>query len=156
MGNLEACFLAGLRCVFMEAHRSLTPPIEWLEHSTEAGHKLGMYVFTLVLYRSNTSGGNDDIARSLLRELKGVDEPGLAALPWKNQTCTRCRKDMYWQLQDMVPQHVEPIFCPILPRNGHCTSSGYGEPDGFEEWDLWARFYKEECRISWECYKLFT
>ena len=30
MGNLEACFLAGLRPVFMEAHRSLMLPIEWL------------------------------------------------------------------------------------------------------------------------------
>ena len=98
MGNLEACFLAGLRPIFVEAHRSLMPPIEWLEHSTKAGHKLGMYVFALMFYRSNTSGGNDDIARCLLRELEGVDEAGLAALPWKNQTCTRCHKDMYWRL----------------------------------------------------------
>jgi hypothetical protein len=71
------------------------PPIEWLEHSTKAGHKLGMYVFALVLYRSSTGGGNDDIAWCLLRELAGVDEAGLAALPWKNQTCTRCHKDVH-------------------------------------------------------------
>ena len=95
MGNLEACFLIGLRPIFVEARMSLMPPIEWLEHSAKVGHKLGMYVFTLVLYRSNTSGGNDDIARSLLRELKGVGEAGPAALPWKNQTCTRCHKDMH-------------------------------------------------------------
>ena len=42
VGNLEACFLAGLRPVFVEARRSLTPLIEWLEHSAKAGHKLGM------------------------------------------------------------------------------------------------------------------
>ena len=84
MGNLEAYFLAGLRPVFVEARRSLTPPIEWLEHSTKAGHKLGMYVNALVLYRSNTSAGNDDIARHLLRKLEGTNEAGPAALPWKN------------------------------------------------------------------------
>ena len=62
VGNLEACFLAGLRPVFVEAHRSLTPLMEWLQHFVEAGYKLGLYVYALVLYRSNTSGGNDDIA----------------------------------------------------------------------------------------------
>ena len=103
VGNLEAYFLAGLRPVFVEARRSLTPPIEWLEHSTKAGHKLGMYVFTLVLYRSNTGGGNDDIAQRLLSELEGANKAGPAALPWKNQTYTRCHKDVYWRLQDMVP-----------------------------------------------------
>jgi hypothetical protein len=86
VGNLEACFLTGLSPVFMEACRSLTPPMEWLQHSAKAGYKLGMYVYALVLYRSNTSDGNDDIARHLLRELEGVDEAGPAALPWKNQT----------------------------------------------------------------------
>ena len=72
--------------------------MEWLQHSTEVGYKLGMYVYALMLYRSNTSGGNDDIARCLLRELKGANEAGLAALQWKNQTCTQFCQDMYWQL----------------------------------------------------------
>ena len=67
VGNLEACFLVGLCPTFMEAHRSLTPPIEWLKHSTKACQHLGMYVFALVLYRSNTSSGNDDIGQHLLR-----------------------------------------------------------------------------------------
>jgi len=78
VGNLEAYFLAGLHPVFMEACRPLMPLMEWLQHSAEAGYKLGMYVYALVLYRSNTSGGNDDIARHLLRELKGADEAGPA------------------------------------------------------------------------------
>ena len=76
MGNLEACFLAGLRPVFVEARRSLTPPMEWFQHSVEVGYKLGMYVYALVLYRFNTSTDNDDIAQCLLRKLEGVDEAG--------------------------------------------------------------------------------
>ena len=84
MGSLEAYFLASLRPVFMEARRSMTPPMEWLQHSTEAGYKLGMYVYALMLYMSNISGCNDDIARRLLWELEGADEVGPAALPWKN------------------------------------------------------------------------
>ena len=103
LGNLEACFLAGLCPVFMEAHRLLTPLMEWLQHSVEAGYKLGMYVYALMLYRSNTGGSNDNIAQRLLRELEGGDEAGPAGLPWKNQTYTQFYQDMYWWLQDMVP-----------------------------------------------------
>jgi hypothetical protein len=88
VGNLEVCFLADLRLVFMEAHMSLTLPMEWLQHFTEAGYKFGMNVYAIVLYRSNTSGSNDDIAWRLLRELEGTNEVGPAVLPWKNQTCT--------------------------------------------------------------------
>ena len=94
VGNLEACFLAGLRPIFMEAHRSLMPPIELLEHSTKAVHKVGMYVFTLVLYRSNTSNSNDDITQCLLRELEGADKARAAALLWKNQTFLQFHRDM--------------------------------------------------------------
>ena len=90
------------------------PPIEWLEHSTKAGHKLGMYIFALMLYRSNTSGDNDDIAQRLLRELEGADEVGLAALPWKNHTCTRCRKDVQWRLQDMCQCFKLPPMSKFL------------------------------------------
>ena len=45
-----------------------------------------MYIYALVLYKSNTGGGNDNIARCMLRELEGADEVGLAPLRWKNQT----------------------------------------------------------------------
>jgi hypothetical protein len=40
-----------------------------------------MYVYALVLYRSNTGVNNDDIARRLLWKLEGADEAGPAALP---------------------------------------------------------------------------
>ena len=95
VGNLEAYFLAGLRPIFMEARRSLTLPMEWLQHFTKAGYKLGMYDYALMLYRSNTGGSNDDIARCLLRELKGADEARPDALLWKNQTYMWCHKDMH-------------------------------------------------------------
>jgi hypothetical protein len=88
-----------------------------------------MYVYTLMLYRSNTGAGNDDIIRRLLRNLEGADEVGSVALSWKNQTYMRCCKDVYWWLQDMVPQHVDPI----LPQDLHCTSISYSELVGFEE-----------------------
>ena len=53
-----------------------------------------MYIYALVLYRSNTGDGNDDIAQRLLRELKGADEAGLAALQWKNQTFPQFHRDV--------------------------------------------------------------
>jgi len=49
-----------------------------------------MYVYALMLYMSNTGIDNDDFARHLLMKLKGADKVGPAALPWKNQTYTRC------------------------------------------------------------------
>ena len=158
MGNLEAYFLAGLRPIFVEARRSLTTLMEWLQHSTKAGYKLGMYVYALVLYRPNTGGGNDDIAWCLLRELKGADEVGLATLSWKNQTFPQFYQDMYWRLQNIVPHDVVPILHPVLRQAKHhqCTSGGCGDPIGFEVWVLWSRFCSEECRILGECYKLFT
>ena len=62
MGNLEACFLTSLCPIFVEAHWALTLPIEWLQQSAKADHKLGMCVYALMLYRSNTSTSNDYIA----------------------------------------------------------------------------------------------
>jgi len=79
----------------VEAHRSMMPPMEWLQHSAEVGYKLGMYIYALVLYRSHTSGGNDDIVRCLLRDLEGAIKAGPAALPWKNQTFPQFHRDMY-------------------------------------------------------------
>jgi hypothetical protein len=96
-----------------------------------------MYVYTLMLYRSNTGAGNDDIARHLLRKLKGANEARPAALSWKNQTCMQCHQDVHWLLQDMVPRHVEPIVRPVFPRDGHqCTGVGCGVPIIFVEWDM--------------------
>jgi hypothetical protein len=68
--------------------------MEWLQHSVEAGYKLGMYVYTIMLYRYNTSGNNDDIVWCLLRELEGADEVGSAALPWAGCT-TMEEPDLY-------------------------------------------------------------
>ena len=90
MGNLDACFLSGLRPIFVEARRSLTLPMEWLQHSTKGGHKLGMYVYALMLYRSNTGGGNDNIAQRQLRELEGADKVGPVALPCTGSCKTSC------------------------------------------------------------------
>jgi hypothetical protein len=112
VGNPEACFLTDLRPVFLEGRRSLTPPMECLERS---GHKLGMYMYALMLYKSNTSAGHDDIAWGLLKKLEGADVTGLAALPWKNWTFMLCRQDVHQLLQRMVPQGLVPIRCPVLP-----------------------------------------
>ena len=77
-----------------------------------------------------------------------MEEPDLSAVP----------HDVDWRLQDMVPHDVVPGIFPVHRQDGHhqCTGGGCGEPVGFEVWELWPRFCSEECRISWECDKLFT
>ena len=64
------------------------PRLDMLECSAMAGHDVAAFVISLVLHRSNSGAGNDNIARRWLRKVKG-DEAGLAAnVTWKNEICT--------------------------------------------------------------------
>ena len=62
VGNPEACFYAGMRVVFVEDHNALMPRLNMLERSTTAGHDVAAFVLSLVLHRSNSGAGNDNIA----------------------------------------------------------------------------------------------
>ena len=90
VGNPEACFYAGMHTVFVEDHTALMSWLDMLERSPAVGHDVAAFVLSLVLHRSNSGAGNDNIARWWLRKVKG-DEAGLAVnVTWKNEICTRC------------------------------------------------------------------
>ena len=61
--NLEACFYARMRTVFVEDRSALMPWLDMLERSTMVGHDVAAFVLSLVLHRSNSGAGNDNIAR---------------------------------------------------------------------------------------------
>jgi hypothetical protein len=64
-----------MRTVFVQDHGPLMPWLNMLEHSVVAGHDVAAFVLSLVLHRSNSGAGNDNIVRWLLRKVKG-DEVG--------------------------------------------------------------------------------
>ena len=74
--------------VFMEDRSALMPWLNMLERSTAAGHDVAAFVLSLVLHRSNSGAGNDNIAARWLRKVEG-DEAGLTVnVTWKNEICT--------------------------------------------------------------------
>ena len=100
IGNLEACFYAGMHDVFVEDRSTLMPWLTMLERSAMAGHDVAAFVLSLVLHRSNSSAGNENIARRWLRKVEG-DEAGLAVnVTWKNEICTRRLQQAMFMLED--------------------------------------------------------
>ena len=63
VGNPEACFYAGMRAVFVEDCTILMPWLDMLERYVVASHDVAAFVLSLVLHRSNSGAGNDNIAR---------------------------------------------------------------------------------------------
>ena len=59
VGHTEACFKAGMSIVFKEHRGIITSWLNMLECTTESGHDLATYVFSLALYRSNNGAAND-------------------------------------------------------------------------------------------------
>jgi hypothetical protein len=64
--------------IFVEDHSALMSWLDMLERPTMTGHDVDVFVLSLVLHRSNSGAGNDNIARWLLRKVED-DEAGLEA-----------------------------------------------------------------------------
>jgi hypothetical protein len=90
VGNAEACFFAGLLAAFLEEHGSLTPRLNMLERSSEAGHVLAIDVLSLLLHRSNGGVAKDDSARWLLRKVEGNEGPPTPNAMWKSKNYAQC------------------------------------------------------------------
>ena len=59
-----------MHTVFMEDHSTLMLRLNMLECSTVVGHDVAVFVLSLVLHRSNSGVGNDNIARWWLRNVE--------------------------------------------------------------------------------------
>ena len=78
-----------MRTVFMEDRSALMPWLNMLERSTMIGHDATAFVLSLVLHRSNSGAGNDNIAQWWLRKVKGDEAGPEANVTWKNKKCTQ-------------------------------------------------------------------
>ena len=79
-----------MHAIFVEDHTTLMPWLDMVERSAAAGHDVATFVLSLVLHRSNSSVGNDNIARRWLRKVEGDEACPEANVMWKNEKCTRC------------------------------------------------------------------
>jgi hypothetical protein len=52
-----------MRAVFVEDRNGLMPWLDMLDRSIAAGHDVAAFVVSLVLHRSNSDAGNDNITR---------------------------------------------------------------------------------------------
>jgi hypothetical protein len=58
LGNLEACFLSGIKAFFIE-HRGYND----LQRAAKGGHDTVAYLYAILLYRDNGSAAADDTAK---------------------------------------------------------------------------------------------
>jgi hypothetical protein len=88
IGNLEACFYAGMHTVFVEDRNAFMSWLDMLKRSTMAGHDVATFILSLVLYRSNSGSSNTNIARWWLRKVEGDEAGPMVNVTWKNKICT--------------------------------------------------------------------
>jgi hypothetical protein len=56
-----------MRAIFVEDRSALMPWLNMLERYAKVGHDIATFVLSLVLYRSNSGDGNNNIALQWLR-----------------------------------------------------------------------------------------
>jgi hypothetical protein len=66
LGNLEACFLSGIKAFFIE-HRGYND----LRCATEGGHDAAAYLYAILLYRDNGGAAADDTTKGYMRRVAG-------------------------------------------------------------------------------------
>jgi hypothetical protein len=66
LGNPEACFLSGIKAVFME-NRGCND----LRHAAEGGNDAAAYLYVILLYRDNSGAAADDTTKRYMRRVVG-------------------------------------------------------------------------------------
>jgi hypothetical protein len=67
LGNLEACFLSGIKAFFIE-HRGYND----LRRAAEGGHDAAAYLYTILLYRDNGGAAADDTVKGYMTRVAAV------------------------------------------------------------------------------------
>jgi hypothetical protein len=66
LGNLEACFLSGIKAFFTE-NRGYND----LRRAADGGHDAAAYLYTILLYRDNGGAAADDTTKWYMRRVAG-------------------------------------------------------------------------------------
>jgi hypothetical protein len=117
VGNPEACFYARMRTVFVEDRSALMPQLNMLVRSATIGHDVAAFVLSLVLHKSNSGAGNDNIVWWWLRKVEGDEVGPEVNVTSKNEKCTWRLQQAIFVLQDLArrPVRVSLILCLLWP-----------------------------------------
>jgi hypothetical protein len=122
LGNLEACFLSGIKAFFIEY---------WgyndLRCAAEGGHDAEAYVYAILLYRDNGGATADDIAKGYMRQVVGGGST--TSLRWlSNEGCLPLSKKVAHALHYLTWRiWGEPLPPPAQVRGDQlCAGTGGG------------------------------
>jgi hypothetical protein len=148
LGNLEACFLSGIKAFFME-HRGYND----LRRAAEGGHDAAAYLYAILLYRDNGSAAADDTAKGYMRRVTGGGST--TSLRWlSNEGCLPlCEKAALALHYSTWRIWGEPLP-PLAQVRGDQPCAGTGGGCGVEKrWLQISLFCSEDCRLRFEMVK---
>ena len=116
----------------MEDHTMLMLWLNMLERSAAALHDVAAIVLSLVLHRSNSGAGNDNLARRWLRKVEGDEASPVVNVMWKNKICTQCLQLAMFVLEDVggwlvlgQSSPLPPLAMPVRCQDEHqCGGKG--------------------------------
>ena len=104
----------------------LMPWLDMLERSTTVGHDVVAFVLYLMLHRSNSGAGNNNIARRWLRKVEGDEAGPEANVTWKNEKYTRHLQHAMLVLEDIAGRPalgqcspLPPLAMPVCRQDRH-------------------------------------
>jgi hypothetical protein len=121
LGNLEACFLSGIKAFFIE-HKGYND----LWRAAEGGHDAVAYLYSILLYRDNGGAAADDTAKGYMRQVAGG---GSTTSRWlSNEGCLPLReKAVRALLYSTWRIWGEPVPPPAQVRDDQpCADTGGG------------------------------
>jgi hypothetical protein len=147
LGNLEACFLSGIKALFVE-HMGYND----LRRATKGGHDAAAYIYAILLYRDNSGAAADDTTTRYMRRVTGG---GSTTSRWlSNEGCLPLREKTAralhysnWRIWG------EPLPPPAQVRGDQpCSGTGNGY-DVEKGWLQISLFCSEDCRLRSEMVK---
>jgi hypothetical protein len=130
LGNLEACFLSGIKAFFIE-HREYND----LRRAAEGGHYAAAYLYAILFYRYNGGAAAADTAKGYMRRVAGG---GSTTSRWlSNEGCLPLREKAARSLHYSTWRiWGEPLPPPAQVRGDQpCAGTGGGcgvKKDDFE------------------------
>jgi hypothetical protein len=147
LGNLEACFLYGIKAFFIE-HRGHND----LRHAAEGGHDAAAYLYAILLYKDNGGAADDDTVKGYMRRVMGGSTTSSRWL--SNEGCLPlCEKAARALHYSTWRIWGEPLP-PLAKVRGDQPCVGIGGSCGVEKgWLQISLFCSEDCRLRCEMVK---
>jgi hypothetical protein len=147
LGNLEACFLSGIKAFFIK-HRGYND----LRRTAEGGHDAAAYLYAIMLYRDNGGAAAADTAKGYMRWVAGG---GSTTSRWlSNEGCLPLREKATHVLHYSTWRIWGEPLPPPAQVCGDQPCAGTGGGCIVEKgWLQISLFCSEDCRLCCEMVK---